>query len=141
MYFSVNPKKFSFLTPSYLLKVNKFLIKISQFEFLVITEKNIFAHKLFFFITRPLSQQPHSNSWGPVKPPSPPHFENLAAGSTPPPTKEGGYTLYAICPFLTDAFLNVCGTMSVPMLTSPLQICHLKLVNFLAGRSVAWIYP
>ena len=32
---------------SCLLKVTKFLSKISQFEFLVITEKNIFAYKLF----------------------------------------------------------------------------------------------
>ena len=32
---------------SYLLKVTKFLGKISQFEFLVMTEKNIFAYKLF----------------------------------------------------------------------------------------------
>ena len=31
--------------------------------------------------------------------------------------------------------------MSVPMLTSPLEVCYLKLVNFLAGRFVAWIYP
>ena len=37
---------FSSLTPSYLLKVTKFLVEISQFEFLVMTEKNIFAHKL-----------------------------------------------------------------------------------------------
>ena len=33
--------------PSYLLKVNKFLGKISQFKFLVMTEKNIFAYKVF----------------------------------------------------------------------------------------------
>ena len=48
--FSVNPqsiKSFSSLIPSYLLKVPKFLSKISQFEFLVMTEKNIFAYKLF----------------------------------------------------------------------------------------------
>ena len=38
---------FSSLTPSYLLKVTKFLVKISQFEFLVMTEKNIFVYKLF----------------------------------------------------------------------------------------------
>ena len=37
----------SSLIPSYLLKVTKLLGKISQFEFLVMTEKNIFAHKLF----------------------------------------------------------------------------------------------
>ena len=35
------------LIPSYLLKVTKFLGKFSQFEFLVMTEKNIFAYKLF----------------------------------------------------------------------------------------------
>ena len=38
---------FSSLTPSYLLKVTKFLVKISYFEILVITMKNIFAYKLF----------------------------------------------------------------------------------------------
>ena len=40
-------QSFSSLTPSYLLKVTKFLVEISQFEFLVMTEENIFAHKLF----------------------------------------------------------------------------------------------
>ena len=34
-------QSFSSSTPSYLLKVTKFLVKISQFEFLVMTEKNI----------------------------------------------------------------------------------------------------
>ena len=34
--------------PFYLLKVTKFLGKISQFEFLVMTEKNISAYKLFW---------------------------------------------------------------------------------------------
>ena len=38
---------FSSSIPSYLLKVTKFLDKISQFEFLVVTKKNIFAYKLF----------------------------------------------------------------------------------------------
>ena len=33
--------------PSYLLNVTKFLGEISQFEFLVMAEKNIFAYKLF----------------------------------------------------------------------------------------------
>ena len=48
--FSSEPPKyysFSSLIPSYLLKVTKFLGKISQFEFFVMTEKNIFAYKLF----------------------------------------------------------------------------------------------
>ena len=47
--FSENPqniKRFSSLIPSYLLKVTKFLGEISQFEFLVMTEKNIFSYKL-----------------------------------------------------------------------------------------------
>ena len=35
------------MTPSCLLKVTKFLVKMPQFEFLVITEKNIFAYKHF----------------------------------------------------------------------------------------------
>ena len=47
---SQNIKFFSSLTPSFLLKVTKFLLKISQLEFLVMTEKNTFAYKLFFVI-------------------------------------------------------------------------------------------
>ena len=35
------------LIPSYLLKVTKFLHKISQFEFLVMSEKNIFGYEFF----------------------------------------------------------------------------------------------
>ena len=51
-FFSEAPKYYSFssLTPSCLLKITKFLVKISQFEFLVMTEKNIFVYKLFFVI-------------------------------------------------------------------------------------------
>ena len=45
--FSETQKYFSLLIPSYLLKVTKFLDKISQFEFLAMREKNIFACKLF----------------------------------------------------------------------------------------------
>ena len=41
---------FSYLTPSNPLKVTKFSFKISQLESLVMTEKNIFAYKLFFVI-------------------------------------------------------------------------------------------
>ena len=40
-------KSFSSLIPSYILKITKFLGEISQFEFLVMTEKNIFSYKLF----------------------------------------------------------------------------------------------
>ena len=35
------------VSPYYLLKVTEFLVKISLFEILVMTEKNIFAYKLF----------------------------------------------------------------------------------------------
>ena len=45
-----NIKSFSSLTLSFLLKVTKFLLKISQLEFLLMTEKNTFAYKLFFVI-------------------------------------------------------------------------------------------
>ena len=45
----MNPQNISFSSwiPSYLLKATKFLGKISQFEFLVMTEKSIFAYKFF----------------------------------------------------------------------------------------------
>ena len=42
-----NCPSFSSLTPSYLLKVTKFIVNISEFNFLVVTEKSIFAYKLF----------------------------------------------------------------------------------------------
>ena len=47
--FSVNAQniKVLILTLSYLLKVTKILVKISQLAFLVMTEKNIFVYKLF----------------------------------------------------------------------------------------------
>ena len=44
---SANCPSPNYLTPSHLLKVTKFLVKISQFIFLVMTEKNIFVYKLF----------------------------------------------------------------------------------------------
>ena len=51
-FFSEHPKYYSLLslTPSYLLKVTKFLVKIPQFELLVMTENNIFVYKVFFVI-------------------------------------------------------------------------------------------
>ena len=39
--------KFLSLTPYHLLKVGKFLVKISPFKFLIMTEKNVFVYKLF----------------------------------------------------------------------------------------------
>ena len=90
--FFSEPSKYSSLStliPSYLLKVTKFLSKISQFEFLVMTEKNIFAYKLFlslnishfnlFFIRHlqlplkkftPFFPATPSKSWGSVEPPT-----------------------------------------------------------------------
>ena len=85
-----NIKSFSSLIPSYLFIVTKFLNKISQFEFLVMTEKNIFDYKLFLslnisdFIFYVKIATP---SWDPVKLPL---FENLAAGSTLPTERGGG---------------------------------------------------
>ena len=103
-FFSEPPKywSFSFLTPSYLLKVTKFLVEISQFEFLVMTEKNIFAHKLFlplniqilifWFIFMWKLQPLHLNKVTPSFPANPlqklrfcqaaPPFENLVGGSS-----------------------------------------------------------
>ena len=40
-------KKFSSLTPFYILKVTKFLVKIVPFELLVMKKKNIFVYQLF----------------------------------------------------------------------------------------------
>ena len=37
----------SAVTPTYLLKVTKLLAKISQFEFVVMTDKNIYVYKSF----------------------------------------------------------------------------------------------
>ena len=91
------------LTASYLLKVTKFLVKISQFEFLVMTKKNILAYKLFLssnisdfnlFSETPLFPATPFKSWGPVKPPL---FENLVhPPPTPPPAERGECTLW-IC--------------------------------------------
>ena len=99
--FQWTPKvlKFFILNTILSFKVTKFLGTISQFEFLVITEKNIFAYKLFLSLnisdfnsflcencTPPEKSHPPpsnlpSKSWGPVKPP--PLFKNLVGGSTP----------------------------------------------------------
>ena len=76
------------LTPSHLLKVTKFLVRFSQFKFLVMTKKNIFVYKLFLYLNISdfsllfmwrmqtprgkkspfVSQQRPSKKWDPVKP-------------------------------------------------------------------------
>ena len=47
------PRRFSSLTPyyPYLLKVIKFLVKISHFEILVMTDKSLFVYKLFLSLS------------------------------------------------------------------------------------------
>ena len=52
-FFSKSPqnKILSSLTPSYILTVTKSLVKIFQFEFLVMTEKNIFAYIINLFLS------------------------------------------------------------------------------------------
>ena len=94
--------------PSYLLNLTKFLGEISQFEFLVMAEKNIFAYKLFlslnisdfnllFFLkiaNCPLKSHPPSfparpsKNWGPVKPP--PFLKIWLEVQPPPPSRKGG---------------------------------------------------
>ena len=55
-FFNKSPKYLNFLSlaPSHLLKVTKFLVKISQFEFLIMTEKNFFVYKPFLSLKKKL---------------------------------------------------------------------------------------
>ena len=46
-------KSFLSFTPSYLLKVTKRLVKISQFEFLFMTKQGILVYKLFLSLNIP----------------------------------------------------------------------------------------
>ena len=92
-FFSEPPKYQSFLslTSSYLLKVTKFLVKISQFKFSVMAEKNIFAYHfslsinisdLNLFLTKNCNPPPPNPTTTPL-------FENLIGGSTPSPQQKG----------------------------------------------------
>ena len=72
-----NIKVFSFLIPSYLLIVTKFLGKISQFEFL----KNIFAHKLFLSLN--ISDFNLFFMWKLQPPPSPEKSHPLFPSKSP----------------------------------------------------------
>ena len=97
--------------PSYVLKVTKFLGNVSQFEFLVMTEKNIFAYKLvchqifqilIYFLCEnytppwkmspPLSQQPPIKVEVLSSPTS--LFKNLVGDSNPPAERGGGGAHY-----------------------------------------------
>ena len=91
-----NILKFFVLTPYYLLKVTKFLLKIFLFEFLVMTDKNIFLFIYTNFLSLNLSllvyflckycgplEKGHtsfpanpSKNWGTVKPPLSEHFSS-----------------------------------------------------------------
>ena len=65
--------------PRHILKVTKFLVKISQFEFLGMTVKNIFVYNLFLFSLKfrvefILNVKISSFPWKTSPPPSPPPF-------------------------------------------------------------------
>ena len=77
-------KGFSSFSPSYLLKITKFLVKISEFPW----KKSPL-----------LSQQPSSKSWGPVKLP---FFEKLVVVSTSPQQKEREGGLHTMNAFEQD---------------------------------------
>ena len=87
--FSWNPLKIGFfseppLTPSHLLKVTKFLVKISQFKFLVMTKKNSFVYKLFLLLNiSDFSSVCHKKSHTPLSSNPPLKIEIL---SSPPPS-------------------------------------------------------
>ena len=108
--FSEPPKYYSFLSliPSYLKKITKFFGKISQFEFLVMTEKNIFGYKLFLSL---ISHPPPPLKVEVLSSPSP--FENLVRGSIPPPPPAesgwggGGCTLWETHPGKTVILWNL----------------------------------
>ena len=122
--FQWTPKvlKFFILNTILSFKVTKFLGTISQFEFLVITEKNIFAYKLFLSLnisdfnsflcencTPPEKSHPPpsnlpSKSWGPVKPP--PLFKNLVGGSTPLQNGGGGAPYVKRLFFLKNSLIH-----------------------------------
>ena len=127
-------KFFILKTPTYLLKVTKFLVKISHFEFLVMTEKNIFVHKLFFslnILDFSLSFFKNNCNLPSLKKATPfllasplsklrscqaPLFENLVGGSTPP-SRRG----CALC----DFWLKL-GTMDVTSRTGISMIFYIK---------------
>ena len=112
--FQWEPKllKFFILNPILSFKITKLLVKFSQFEFLVMTEKHIFAYKLFFSLNisdfslsfckkcillkkvTPLfsSNPPLKVEVLPSPLPPPCLFKNLVGGSTPC-TAERGCTL------------------------------------------------
>ena len=80
----------SFLAPSHLLKITKFLVKISQCIFLVMTEKNIFVYKLFQILVYFLCKncKTHHPPY-PSAPPPPPHTHTSSPPPQPLPPEKG----------------------------------------------------
>ena len=115
---SQNIKIFSSLIPSYLLKIIKSLGEILRFELLVMSEKNIFACKLFLLLnisdfnflcakiassswkkSSPLSQQPSLKA---EVLPSPPPFWKFGWKFKPlPPVKQKGRGVHTMCKLFT----------------------------------------
>ena len=104
-FFIFNP-----IPETHILKVTKFLVKTFQFQFLVMTEKNVFVYKLFlsfnilYFSSLFMLKLQPPLLWK-KSPPSlreiPPFFENLVGGSTPHPSRKSGVhtmvTLTLLC--------------------------------------------
>ena len=156
-----NIKSFSFLIPSYLLTVTEFLGKISQFEFLVMTEKNIFAYKLFLSLnisnfnlflmwklhtsphekSHPLSQQPPLKVEVLSSPP-PLFLENLIGDSSPCRKGDGGshwkIVKFSFVAFLADFFFilpsNLWHFEDVPI-KCPKQLLY--YIDFICRRKYA----
>ena len=166
VFFFSEPKKyqsFSSLTRSYLLKVTKFFIEIFQFEFLVMTEKHFFAHKLFlpldisdfdlflcknsnpFWIkSPPLSQQNISKSWGLAKPPPPHPWLKIWLEVHPPlPAERGGCTLWLFnnfeCMFIT---VNLVFILKLKALWATLYLSLLLFIknSFIKGSKIFEIF-
>ena len=133
---------FSSLIPSHLWKVTKFLFKICQFKFLVMTDKNIFVYKPFLSLNisdfsfsvyflyknctppswkhpylslQPPSETLKSKNWDPVKPLL---FENVVEGSTPHEKGRRG-AHYEVC-----LNLNIMTQFTWAPLFKSCKICH-----------------
>ena len=81
----------SFFTPSYLLKVTEFVVKISQFEFSVMTEQSILLDKLFLSLNTSdfrcfiKKLHPPLKNVTPFFPSNPPLKPEVLSSTPPPP--------------------------------------------------------
>ena len=100
--------KFFILHPCYLLKVMKFLVEISQFEFLVVTELQIVVYFLSKNCTTtqkkvtPSFPATPSKNCGPANPP----FWKCGRRFNIPSSKRGVHRIKNITPLLLE--LNIC---------------------------------